>query len=421
MAHDVFVSYVRKDKLVANAVCAILEHNQIRCWIAPRDVRPGEDFGAEIINGINGSRLLVLIFSGAVNDSPHVIREVERAASKNLPILPFRIEDTVPVHSLEFYLSSTHWLDALTKPIEKHLIVLTERAAAILAVPLGEGGVKKRARSSQQWTNVRSAIVLVVILMAISLAAIDWKFGIHRILLQRPSSESIRSSRQFGARQAALLVGSMHMGKILTNEATADPDTILQVRLALEAAGLETASVKKVTVLLDNLQAVSKFDQRLAQFEEALEEVTRIAGRNDSLFGRNMSILGMEMGSLAALLNTILMIPDEQRADRKRLIVNARTLISQIHSSVQELALPTRLAGTISAFRSLDFSVQADVRRAHRQICFAAYLIWSAVDDPAVLTAPPDEVQDLADGRAMGARLVRMGFVFAPPTNKSKK
>ncbi|NQT71340.1 MAG: toll/interleukin-1 receptor domain-containing protein [Chloroflexi bacterium] len=37
MAHDVFISYSTNDKTVADAVCATLESQKIRCWIAPRD------------------------------------------------------------------------------------------------------------------------------------------------------------------------------------------------------------------------------------------------------------------------------------------------------------------------------------------------------------------------------------------------
>ena len=52
VAHDVFISYSSQDKPVADAVCAGLEAAKIRCWIAPRDVRPGMDYASEIIEAI---------------------------------------------------------------------------------------------------------------------------------------------------------------------------------------------------------------------------------------------------------------------------------------------------------------------------------------------------------------------------------
>ena len=126
MAHDVFISYAAQDKPTADAVCAILEAQRIRCWIAPRDVMPGVSYAEALIDAISESSLMVLVFSSNSNSSPQVMREVERAASKGIPILPFRIEDVAPSKSMEFFLSTPHWLDALTPPLQKHLGHLAE-------------------------------------------------------------------------------------------------------------------------------------------------------------------------------------------------------------------------------------------------------------------------------------------------------
>ena len=45
MAHDVFVSHSVKDADVAEAIVARLEAESVRCWVAPRDVVPGADWG----------------------------------------------------------------------------------------------------------------------------------------------------------------------------------------------------------------------------------------------------------------------------------------------------------------------------------------------------------------------------------------
>jgi hypothetical protein len=49
MAHDVFLSYAAQDKPTADAVCARLEQQGIRCWIAPRDILPGRDWRTSIV------------------------------------------------------------------------------------------------------------------------------------------------------------------------------------------------------------------------------------------------------------------------------------------------------------------------------------------------------------------------------------
>jgi len=133
MAHDVFISYAIEDKPTADAACATLEARRIRCWIAPRDVLPGMDYAQALVEAINQSRVMVLIFSARSNHSPHVRREVERAVSAGIPILPFRIEDVSPSPSLEYFIATAHWLDALTPPLERHLKHLAETVKLLLA------------------------------------------------------------------------------------------------------------------------------------------------------------------------------------------------------------------------------------------------------------------------------------------------
>jgi hypothetical protein len=133
MAHDVFISYSSKDKPVADAACATLESSGVRCWIAPRDVLAGDEYAASLVNGLSNSRLMVLVFSANSNRSPQVLREVERAVSKGLPILPLRIEDAPMSQAMEYYISSQHWLDALTPPLERHLARLCDSVKALLS------------------------------------------------------------------------------------------------------------------------------------------------------------------------------------------------------------------------------------------------------------------------------------------------
>ncbi len=132
MAHDVFIDDSSKDKVIADAVCGRLEAHGIRCWIAPRDVRPGASYGEEIIDGIHGSRAMVLVLSASANASPHIPKEVERAVSRGIPIIPLRVEDVLPAKSLDYFISSVHWLDAITPPLESHLESLATTIRTLL-------------------------------------------------------------------------------------------------------------------------------------------------------------------------------------------------------------------------------------------------------------------------------------------------
>lgn len=132
--HDVFLSYSSKDKAWADAACAVLEKYNIRCWVAPRDITPGDEWGAAIIQGLASSRMMVLIFSGHANASGQVRREVERAISSGKAVLPLRIENITPHGALEYALGNTHWLDAFTPPIEKQLLLLAKSVATLLEI-----------------------------------------------------------------------------------------------------------------------------------------------------------------------------------------------------------------------------------------------------------------------------------------------
>jgi hypothetical protein len=133
MAHDVFISYADKNKPVADAVCAALEARQIRCWFAKRDLPSGKDWPEAIIDALNASRVFVLVFSSHANVSVQVKRELERAVNKGLAILPFRVEDVPLSKQMEYFISTPHWLDAMTPPLERHLEHLGDRVAALLA------------------------------------------------------------------------------------------------------------------------------------------------------------------------------------------------------------------------------------------------------------------------------------------------
>jgi len=133
LAHDVFISHSSKDRAIGDAACAALEKYGHKCWIAPRDILPGEEYGEAIVDAIRASRIFLLIVSAASVASHQVRRETERAANAGAAIIPFRIEDVLPSKSLEFFISSAHWLDALTRPIEPHLDYLCQVVDRMLA------------------------------------------------------------------------------------------------------------------------------------------------------------------------------------------------------------------------------------------------------------------------------------------------
>ena len=153
MAHDVFISHSSKDKPIADAICANLEGVGIRCWIAPRDIAPGEDWPTAIAGAISQSRVMVLVFSAHVNSSEHIPRELSLAADSKLVIIPFKIDDTEPEPGIRYYLTRTHWLDAINPPTKEQIRALVDRVKALIPVreppPIVEGQPTTPPRGGQ--------------------------------------------------------------------------------------------------------------------------------------------------------------------------------------------------------------------------------------------------------------------------------
>jgi len=135
MPPQAFLSHSSLDRSIAEQVCAGLESRGLRCWMAPRNLRPGRNYGAAIVDAINQSSALVLIWSRHSNASSHVVREVERAVAKALIVYPLRIEPVTPSKELEYFLAGDHWIDVAARDLQRPI----ENLANLIA-PLTRAG-----------------------------------------------------------------------------------------------------------------------------------------------------------------------------------------------------------------------------------------------------------------------------------------
>ncbi len=198
MAHDVFISHSSKDKTIADAVCAALEAAGMRCWIAPRDIRSGQEWPEAIVNAISTSRVMVLIFSANSNNSKDVAKELTLAMNSSVIVIPFKIDDITPKGVMQYYLSNTHWLDAMNPPTARHIQELVETVgslaggeASIPAAPSGSGeatvgpaNVTEPAQSdgpavaiSPGWFWAGAVLLVVWLTWTVALLLIQWAEG----------------------------------------------------------------------------------------------------------------------------------------------------------------------------------------------------------------------------------------------------
>ena len=112
MEHDVFISYSSQDKEAAQAICHVLEQNEIRCWMAPRNIPPGSDYGDVIDEAIKACKAVVVLFSETAATSQWVKGELNIAFEEQKTIIPFRLDKTPLKGQNRVMLNKTHWIDA---------------------------------------------------------------------------------------------------------------------------------------------------------------------------------------------------------------------------------------------------------------------------------------------------------------------
>ncbi len=186
MTQDVFISYSSIDKAAAETVCSVLEQNGISCWMAPRNITPGRNFAEAIIDGIRSSKVFVLVYSSNSNNSKQVIREVDRAVHIGLPVINLRLEDVPLSKQLEYYLSSVHWFDAMTPPLDEHVNKLSgvvkiflendevkdddlEKAIRDGTLKVGQGKRSLAETGKNKWKKAAMTMAVLGVLLAVAL------------------------------------------------------------------------------------------------------------------------------------------------------------------------------------------------------------------------------------------------------------
>ena len=143
--HDVFISYSSKNKNIADAIVADLEQNNVKCWYAPRDILSGEDWAGAINNAISSTKIFVLVFTDESNRSHQVTNEVTLAVNGGKIIIPFRLSGSDMNDTLQYYLSSVHWLDAVSQPLSHNIETLRKQIIALLDIDETAGSMAAAA------------------------------------------------------------------------------------------------------------------------------------------------------------------------------------------------------------------------------------------------------------------------------------
>jgi TPR repeat protein len=138
---DIFISYATKDgSPEANELAAALEAAGRRCWIAPRDMKPGVEFPAQIVKAIRDCGGFVLVLTPGANVSRDVLQEVTTAHNGDKLIVPLIVRSTPPSDGLHYFL------------VARQQIAWTQAkaiAAALVEVFTSTGGTASAQRQAK--------------------------------------------------------------------------------------------------------------------------------------------------------------------------------------------------------------------------------------------------------------------------------
>ena len=107
----IFISYSSKDQKSAEAICTAIENRGFPCWIASRDIGPGENFQAQVVRAIRTAKIMVLVFSSNANNSEEIKKELVLAGQSRLVVIPIRVEDVTPDDAFAYEFATRQWID----------------------------------------------------------------------------------------------------------------------------------------------------------------------------------------------------------------------------------------------------------------------------------------------------------------------
>ena len=144
MSAPIFISYSSKDQDIAETIYRALEARGQDCWIACRDVRPGENYQEAIVRALRVAKVMLLVFTSNANNSDEIKKELVLAGRHRVTVVPVRVEDVVPNDAFTYELATRQWID-LFKDWERQIDILATRLGDIVqSAKPGEGGAKPR-------------------------------------------------------------------------------------------------------------------------------------------------------------------------------------------------------------------------------------------------------------------------------------
>lgn len=223
MKYDVFVSYSTKDQCEVEKICSHLESNGIKCFISYRDIPKWSIWADEIVDALEQSAMMLVVFSDNFNQSQEVSREIEIMAKSNRPIMTFKLSDTPFQGAKKYYLENRNWINAYPKP-ERHYPELLDDVLRLLNREKEPSHVlpPQKEDNSPKKNFVRWIIPLLAMLLILGIALVLTNKHSHRISSpQNVEKASIDSLTGLDSMESKPLVTAVPSEVLLTTDSTA--------------------------------------------------------------------------------------------------------------------------------------------------------------------------------------------------------
>jgi len=135
MTNDIFLSYSRNDRLLAEQFVRTAASRGVNVWF-DEHIEGGQDWRARIVDALGTTKALVILFSEYSNGSRQLIKELAIADKTGKLVIPVLISNCEPQGAYLYELASRNWINIYPNP-ETRLASLIE--ILMIQLELGSG------------------------------------------------------------------------------------------------------------------------------------------------------------------------------------------------------------------------------------------------------------------------------------------
>jgi hypothetical protein len=95
MASDIFLSYCRDDRPLAEQFVSIAARHGVNVWF-DEEIEGGQDWREKIVNALGAAKALVILFSEHSNGSRQLIKELAVADNMRKLVIPVLVSNCEP-------------------------------------------------------------------------------------------------------------------------------------------------------------------------------------------------------------------------------------------------------------------------------------------------------------------------------------